>query len=171
MQIRAVRSDELAALQGIERAAGETFRAIGMSEIADDDPLPLDELVRFQEQGMAWAAVDRADKPVAYLIARPVDDTLYVEQVSVDPAHARSGFGRQLLDHASNWAASRALPALTLSTFALVPWNAPYYQRLGFRLINEYALSPGLQEIRTQEESLGLNRWPRVFMRRSVLKT
>jgi hypothetical protein len=40
MDTRAARLDELALLQDIERAAGIGFRAIGMPEIADDEPSP-----------------------------------------------------------------------------------------------------------------------------------
>ena len=45
------------------------------------------------------------------------------------------------------------LPAVTLTTFRDVPWNAPFYARLGFRVIE--ALSPGLQAIRDHERDIG----------------
>lgn len=168
MQNRRVRSEELPSLQDIERAAGEAFRVLGMVEIAEDEPPSVDALRRFQQEGLAWVAADDADVAVAYLIGRPADGCLHIEQVSVHPRHARLGIGGALLDHASGWAQAHAFPALTLSTFAAVPWNAPYYQRLGFRPIAERSLGPGLARIRADEEALGLTRWPRVFMRRSV---
>ncbi len=36
------------------------------------------------------------------------------------------------------------LPALTLTTFAEVPWNAPYYEPCGFRRLAEAEITPGL---------------------------
>jgi len=33
---------------------------------------------------------------------------------------------------ADEWAETKRLAGLTLTTFAEVPWNAPYYDRLGF---------------------------------------
>ncbi|MFG2982117.1 GNAT family N-acetyltransferase [Streptomyces sp. NPDC048258] len=168
MRIRAARLDELPLLQDIERAAGLCFRDIGMPEIADDEPLPLDELARYQRAGLAWVAADDSDAPVAYLIADRVDGGLHVEQVSVHPDSARRGVGRSLLDHLADRAARDGLPALTLTTFTEVPWNAPYYERCGFRLLDEGGLTPGLREIREQEARHGLDRWPRVCMRRAL---
>lgn len=73
--------------------------------------------------------------------------------------------GRALLAHAADRAREEGLTALTLTTFAEVPWNAPYYARLGFRTLAEGDLTPGLREIRAAEAGHGLDRWPRVCMR------
>ncbi|WP_369776966.1 GNAT family N-acetyltransferase [Streptomyces sp. R33] len=166
MRIRAVHTDELPLLQAIERAAGECFRGIGMPEIADDEPLPLDELARYQRAGLAWAAVTEADAPLAYLIADRVDGNLHIEQVSVHPDGARRRIGRSLLDHLAARAAAESIPALTLTTFEDVPWNAPYYARCGFERLADGELSPGLKDIRDREAEHGLDRWPRICMRR-----
>jgi hypothetical protein len=40
MRIRAAKESDLAVMQDIERAAGSSFREIGMPEIAEDEPLP-----------------------------------------------------------------------------------------------------------------------------------
>ncbi|MFJ6215308.1 GNAT family N-acetyltransferase [Streptomyces sp. NPDC092296] len=168
MRIRVGCAGELGGLREIERAAGRWFGEIGMSEIADDEPPSLDELARYQRAGMLWVAVDGADRPVAYLLAEPVDGNLHVEQVSVHPDSARRGVGRALLDHLAAWGAAEGVPALTLTTFAEVPWNAPYYERCGFQRLAEDALTPGLREIRRQEAAHGLDRWPRVCMRRAL---
>ncbi|MGH9060644.1 MAG: GNAT family N-acetyltransferase, partial [Acidimicrobiales bacterium] len=92
----------------------------------------------------------------------------HIEQVSVDPAHAGSGLGRDLIDHASAWAGAHGFAELTLTTFTDVVWNGPYYERLGFRRIPEDRLGPGLAEIRRRESAAGLDRWPRAAMVRSL---
>ncbi|MCX4821429.1 GNAT family N-acetyltransferase [Streptomyces sp. NBC_01142] len=168
MHIRAVQPDELLFLQDIERAAGRCFRDIGMPEIADDEPLPLGELARYQKAGLAWVAANDAHAPIAYLIADLVDGNLHVEQVSVHPDSARRGIGRSLLEHLAVHGAGNGIPALTLTTFTEVPWNAPYYARCGFRPMNETMLTPGLREIREREAAHGLDRWPRACMRRAL---
>ncbi|MER6387207.1 GNAT family N-acetyltransferase [Streptomyces sp. NPDC059382] len=168
MRIRAVRTAELPLLQLIERAAGECFREIDMVEIAEDEPLPLAELARRQRAGAAWVATDGADVPVAYLIADRVDDALHVEQVSVHPDSAHRRIGRALLDFLADRARAEGLAALTLTTFAEVPWNAPYYARCGFRIPSEDSLGPGLRQVRAREAAHGLDRWPRVTMRRDL---
>ncbi|MDA5283635.1 GNAT family N-acetyltransferase [Streptomyces sp. NPDC054904] len=168
MRIRAAVLADLPVCQDIERAAGECFRDIGMPAVADDDPLPLEELARYAGTGLAWVATGPDDRPLAYLIAEPVDGALHVEQVSVHPAGARRGVGRALLEHAALRAAARRDGALTLTTFAAVPWNAPYYLRCGFRILADEELTPGLREIRRQEALHGLDRWPRVCMGRAL---
>ena len=77
-------------------------------------------------------AVDADDRPIAYLVSSVVDGCAHVEQVSVAPAHAHRGLGAALVDHLGAVAAAEGRPALTLTTFRDVPWNAPYYERLGF---------------------------------------
>ena len=137
-------------------------------EVADDEPLPLDELIRYQRAGWIWVAVGGTDRPVAYLLADLVDGNLHVEQVSVHPDSARCGVGRALIEHVADRAASEGISALTLITFIEVPWNAPYYVRCGFRYLDEIELTPGLWAIRRQEAAHGLDRWPRVCMRRDL---
>lgn len=166
--IRSARPPDLSALGDIERAAGAAFRDLGMAAVADADPLSVSELTRFQADGRAWVVADEADAPVAYLLVEVVDGNGHVEQVSVHPDHARQGLGRALLDTVDPWALQRGLPALTLTTYADVPWNAPYYARLGFAVVAEVDLSDGLRRIRRREEASGLAAWPRVVMRRPV---
>ncbi len=57
---------------------------------------------------------------------------------------------------------------MTLTTFTDIPWNAPYYTRLGFRVLDAGELTEGLREIRRAEAAMGLDAWPRVCMRREA---
>jgi GNAT superfamily N-acetyltransferase len=166
--IRTAREDDLPALRDVERAAGAAFHDIGMDAVAEDEPPSLAELAAYQSRGRAWVATDARDQPVAYLLLDVVDDEAHVAQVSVDPAHAGRRLGRRLLATAADWAAARGLDALTLTTFAEVPWNAPYYARLGFRVVPDEQLGPQLRGIRADERARGLDAWPRVSMRRPV---
>ncbi|MEU4423661.1 GNAT family N-acetyltransferase [Actinoplanes sp. NPDC024001] len=163
--IRTARAGEMERLREIEVAAGRSFAAVGMAEIARDEPLPAAELLGYQRDGRAWVVTDGTDRPAAYLIAKWVDGAVHVEQVSVDPAWAGRGFGRRLIEHVAGWARERGAAALTLTTFAEVAWNAPYYERLGFRRLADAELTPGLRAIRAEEAAHGLDRWPRLVMR------
>lgn len=193
MRIRLGVEEDLTRCQQIERAAGEAFRPLGMAAVADDDPPSLEELRRFVKSESLWVATvadeladahapgygaeaagspsaDPTDPPAwntaplcAYLLADPVDGCTHIEQVSVHPAHAGHRIGARLIDHV---AASGPGRPLTLTTFANVPWNAPYYQGLGFRVLAQAEVTLGLRRIREHERRLGLDRWPRVCMRR-----
>ncbi|WP_344944326.1 GNAT family N-acetyltransferase [Sphaerisporangium flaviroseum] len=168
MSIRMASVGELPVLQEIERAAGRSFHDIGMSAIAADEPPSLEVLAGYQHAGRAWVKVGPDDRPVAYLIADVIDGNLHLEQVSVHPASSHRGIGRSLIDHAAAHATAEGLPALTLITFTRVPWNAPYYERCGFWCLDDAELTPGLRALRRHEATLGLDRWPRVCMRRDL---
>ena len=89
-------------------------------------------------------------------------------QVSTRPAQARRGIGADLIEHVAGWARERGSAVLTLTTFVDVPWNGPYYERLGFRALPAETLGAGLAGIRAEEAAHGLDRWPRQAMRRSL---
>ena len=166
--IRAARRDELEALIAIEREAGRAFAAIGMPEVAADDPGSVAELEAFRADGRAWVAVDEADRPIAYLLSAVVDGCAHIEQVSVAPAHARRGLGAALVDHLAAVAGVRGRPAVTLTTFRDVPWNAPYYERLGFTVVEPADQGPELRALVAAEAQRIPGDAPRVAMRRAV---
>ncbi|MEU4131270.1 GNAT family N-acetyltransferase [Streptomyces wuyuanensis] len=168
MRIRPAEPFELPLLQDVERAAGEPFRSLGMTAVADDDPPPLGELERCRKAGGLWVTVTEDGRPAAYLLTEPVDGAAHIEQLSVHPDFARRGLGRELIDHLAALAAAGGRCALTLTTFTEVPWNAPYYARLGFRALGEDELTEGLRNIRRTEAAHGLDRWPRTCMRRPL---
>ncbi|AZM56417.1 GNAT family N-acetyltransferase [Streptomyces sp. WAC 01529] len=171
LPIRPATAAELPALQEIERAAGEAFRALGMDAVADDEPPTTAELERFRRAGRAWVATDGDDAPVAYVLSEPTEHTErteHIEQITVHPSAARRRVGRALIEHLAERARAEGRTALTLTTFADVPWNAPYYARIGFRPLTDAELTPALREIRAHEAELGLDRWPRLCMHRAL---
>ena len=166
--IRQARPDDLPALVDLEIAAAQPFRAIGLDVVADDDPWTVAELAAYADDGRAWVYAGPGDRPVAYLLVDVVDGEAHVEQVSVHPEHARQGLGARLLEVAREWAVEHELPALVLTTYADVPWNGPYYARLGFEVVPPSLLSDGLRAIRAAEAAKGLDERPRVVMRRRL---
>jgi GNAT superfamily N-acetyltransferase len=167
-QIRRAQRDELEALREIERRAGRAFAAIGMREIADDEPPAVAELEAFVAAGHAWVAVDPYHRPVAFLLSGLVDGCAHIEQVSVAPEHAGRRLGAALIDRLDTEAAAEQRPALTLTTFRDVPWNAPYYGRLGFVVLETDEQGPELRARIQRERSSIPTGAPRVAMRRPV---
>ncbi|GAB3534893.1 GNAT family N-acetyltransferase [Arthrobacter tecti] len=164
--IRVARPDDLAHLFEIERTAGAAFRDLDMASVADDEPPSVNVLRAYQSAGRAWVATNDVDEPIAYLVVDVVDEAAHIEQVSVHPNYARQGLGRQLLNAAEAWARQQGLTAMTLTTFIDVPWNGPYYARLGFQVVAENEWAPGQRRIWEHEAAVGLDAWPRAVMRR-----
>lgn len=166
--IRPARPTDVERLRAIERAAGQRFREVGMPDIAAAEPLPADTLVAYAGFGRSWVAVDEDDRAVGYVVVDVVDGCAHVEQVSVDPGHQDRGLGRALLDEVATWARRHGMPAITLTTFSQVPWNRPLYEHLGFAVLADGDVAPGLRAVRDSETEHGLDRVARVCMRRPV---
>lgn len=152
----------------IEDDAAGIFTAIGMAEIDEDPPNDLDTLRAALADNCLWVAVDVNDVPVGFLYARPVEDHLYIQELDVRRSHQRRGIGARLIEAVCRAAADRGQASVTLSTFADVPWNAPYYERLGFRRLAAGDLTAGMRAIEAEEAEFGLDVSRRVFMRRDL---
>jgi hypothetical protein len=63
------------------------------------------------------------------------------------------------------WAEERGYLAVTLTTFRDVPWNMPFYARLGFEEIPAATLTPALRSVLEDEARRGLDPARRVAMR------
>jgi ribosomal protein S18 acetylase RimI-like enzyme len=167
--IRRARRDELERLREIEREAGQAFATIGMPEIAAHEPPPAEALEAFVSAGHAWVAVDTSDRPVGFLLSQTVDGCAHISEVSVAPECARRGLGARLIDHLSADATASRQPALTLTTFRDVPWNAPYYARLGFVVIEAGEQGPELRSMLEREQRSVPSHMIRVAMRRPTV--
>jgi len=171
--VRPARPDDVAAVRRIGVDAGRRFAEIPdprVARCADDPPFEADELLPAIAEGCLWVAVHPArtggDEPVGFLLAVLLDGSLHVEELAVAPAHERAGHGGRLLEAADGAAWSLGRPALTLTTFADVPWNRPYYERRGFRVLDEVDLDDELRRIREDEAGHGLDPATRVVMAR-----
>jgi GNAT superfamily N-acetyltransferase len=74
--------------------------------------------------------VDQDDHPIAFAIVHLLPESVHLHELDVHPDYERQGLGRQLVATVADWARARGATALTLTTFADVPWNGPYYARL-----------------------------------------
>jgi GNAT superfamily N-acetyltransferase len=155
-------------MRAIEVAAGQLFLSVGMPEIAADDPPSVELLEGHIAAGTAWVASMASDgrsSVVGYAIVSGVDGAAHVDQVSVDPPAGRRGIGRLLMAEVGRWAVARGFDRVTLTTFRDVPWNAPYYAKLGFEVVPATDAGPGLRAIVADEAAAGLDPSLRVIMR------
>ena len=161
---RQAHAEDLPHLPEIESAAAQRFRDTEYSALADDSPPDVARFQSWLQGGAIWVAVDAQENVVGFAVAGEVDAQGFLIELDVHPAHGRRGLGRRLIEGVRVWGKERGYEALCLSTFADVDWNAPYYERLGFRIMTEDELGPGLLEIRREEAASGLDVVRRVFM-------
>lgn len=143
------------------------FREFGLDHVADDEPASIEVLARYAAGRRAWVA-DVDGSAVGYILVDEIDGAAHIEQVSVMPHQQGRGLGRALVEQAARWAASQDLSTLTLTTFGHIPWNRPLYEHLGFRVLAEDEIGPGLRAIREAEAAHGLDPTVRVVMRRDL---
>jgi GNAT superfamily N-acetyltransferase len=145
-------------------ATRSQFVAIGYDQVAASSPDSIALLVEYAREGRSWVAVVD-DEVVGYLLVGVLDAAAHVFHVCVHPRHQRQGLGKALIEQAKSWARSVGRPALTLATFYEVPWNGPFFEHLGFRVLNESELGPELKARGEHDVAAGVSPKGQVVMR------
>ena len=107
------------------------------------------------------------DPVVGFAHVLHLDGEAHLEQIAVHPNSMGQGIGSALLEAACVAAEEAGFAEISLTTFADVPWNAPFYAARGFAIVED--LKSHHQELRANEQAMGLDRHgPRVVMSRSL---
>jgi GNAT superfamily N-acetyltransferase len=186
VHIRLALPSDIPHVSSLENASDNLFLSFGMKEIAEIPPIPFESYEKHRVLEQLWVATlppeladGEARESVGFVQVDCYENngvyrTAYVHQISVSPKHSRKGIGKQMLEFVEKWATSRSFEALDLTTFDHVPWNRPYYERLGFKVLTEEELSNGemksvREELKTEREDKLLGQWPRVAMRKIIV--
>lgn len=157
--VRPATADDLARLPELDERAGTIFRIAGY-ELPEFDETSEHEI-------LAVFVID--DPAVGYVQLEERDGQAYIHEIAVIPKSMKKGLGSQLLEHACGWAREQGYSSITLTTYADVPWNGPFYARRGFIEIESTALGPELEATRAHEIEVGLDAvGPRIAMRREL---
>ena len=163
--IARARPKDLAVLPAIELAAARLL--VGHAPESVLNETTSDEVLKTaQRHGHLWVAL-ADDVPVGFAHIEVIESTVaHLEEIDVHPQHGRRGLGTKLVRAICAWAIAAGYHSVTLTTFRDVPWNMPFYARLGFEVIPSEALSPALRSVVQDETRRGLDPTRRVAMRR-----
>ncbi|MCA0979276.1 GNAT family N-acetyltransferase [Qipengyuania flava] len=162
--IRLARAEDADYLPAIETAAGELFKTVdGLAGIAGTQALSAPEQRRLIRKGHCLVA-ESAGTLVGFISTEPFHRELDIREFSVHPDYQRNGIGAILLRAATIDAHNSGFRAITLTTFADVPWNGPFYIRHGFKTVTDLSAHPRLAANIDQEVEDGLPRERRVAM-------
>lgn len=169
MNIRPANTCDIHLLPEIERSSGEIFRQWpGLEWIADDEVQSEEQHKALITNGLALVAEVQGFGIAAFVNGQVTPDALHIWQMAVHRDQQGHGIGRQLIEAVQRSAVDLGINALTLTTFREVPWNEPYYRRLGFITLDSKELCPRLTAILSAEGQAGLPTALRCAMRKAL---
>ena len=157
--VRPAEAVDLPLLRDVEQRAAALYRVSGQ-------PLPEN-----------WSGIADIDEPAAvFVVGRPpfgfvrlveVDAVPNIAVMALVPGRVRGGYGTRLLEAAVAWARASGYAAITVTTYADIAWNAPFFAARGF--VESVEIGPGMAELRDWERAVGLDRvGRRIVMRREL---
>lgn len=163
--IREIAPHDAKELSCVERCAAQAFAAVPELAWLAARTWPERCVPARIPVGECWlAAASPADDIVGFIVARSVERHLHIDEVSVRLDSQRQGIGTALLRRVLKAANELGATGTTLTTWRDVPWNAPWYRRMGFEVIAENDAPDFLKALLSEERAEGLSPPPRVAM-------
>lgn len=171
--VRLARTRDLPHLAAIEDSGVAMFEAV-LGDLTGDvlaSPAPSGEERASQDGFLLVAEPGSGEEPVGFAHVRLLDGHAHLDQLSVRPDHGRRGLGASLVEAACARLSVLGHGSITLLTYADLPWNAPFYARLGFAEVPGDEPRPNHHlALFAEEERLGLARHGRRVLMRRVLR-
>jgi GNAT superfamily N-acetyltransferase len=164
-RVELARATDIEHLAAIERAAVSLFAPGQIPDGLRAEVTPIEELRAAHDAGLLWVARASTGPVVGFAIVDLLAGGPHLEEIDVHPDHGRRGVGRALVEAVLDWAWAAGHRIVTLTTFRDVAWNAPFYERLGFRVLDRSELTAELVAIVGNERARGLDPGRRVVMR------
>ena len=160
------RPHDLRSIGAIELAAARLLAGHAPDAVLDE-VTDVRELRDAQQAGRLWVAIS-GHVPVGFAHADVLETGIaHLLEVDVHPDHGRQGLGTQLVKTVCTWARAEGYESLVLTTFRDVPWNMPFYLKLGFEVVPSAEWSHAMCGIVSAERRRGLDIDRRVVMRRT----
>ncbi len=166
--LRLARPEDASALPAIEAAAAQLFRTDPQLAFLADAPTPDVESYAaiLRKRRSLLASLDGAI--CGFLLCIPLSGELHLQELSVHPRAQRQGIASGLVRAAMIDARNCGTRALTLTTFADLPWNQGFYEKLGFQPVRDLEAHPRLRDILAQDSAKGMPAERRIAMIRFI---
>ena len=170
IHIRLSELKDIPALSKVEKSAAKKFLDIPeLASLANGDVMTHEMHRKAILNKTSWTAQDQqSHEIVGFLSGQEVATEFHLQEVSVRAEYQGRSIGRTLIETALQHVTKKGLLSATLTTFAEVPWNAPFYKKLGFEVIENHGLSARLSNLLLAEASHGLPRDKRCAMRKRL---
>lgn len=160
--IRPAREDDLPALGHIERQSRSVLYGMaGLGKVADLPPTAIDRLRR----GACFVACNYAQTPLGFALAGRLDTDALLECLAILPEFSGGGLGRALIEEIRCWAHQTGGRGVLINTYRDIPWDAPFYARLGFVEVPHRQWSGAMHRLQREANALGHDPSRRLWMR------
>lgn len=170
--VRKAESEDISNIIEIEQSSGNVFSSMPIEFLCSlPEEMPLHSYEFYEEtielDGLFVAELEK--KVVGFICIRNINEelTIHISEFAVDYAYQKRRIGFQLINFVIELAKKRR-KSITLTTFSNVPWNAPFYEKLGFVIMNRSELNERLALLLAQEVEVGLPKEHRCAMRLCV---
>ena len=166
--IRLACPSDLPLLPEIERHAASRFSDFDLADTLAAILTPPTALREGLASQRLWVAQRADGNVIGFALADVVGGQAHLDELDVLPEYGRRGIGSALVETVCHWARRSGFSTITLTTLRHVPWNAPFYERLGFSIVPDERLTHALKELLQAETDSGLPSQHRVAMQRDL---
>jgi GNAT superfamily N-acetyltransferase len=99
------------------------------------------------------------------VLAGRLGSDVFLETLVVVPAFSRAGMGRSLIDAVTGWAREIDAAGVLVSTYRDIPWDAPFYARLGFAEVPLRVWTTQMHRLHREAAAVGHDPARRLWMR------
>lgn len=167
-RVRLAHPDDVTTLPQVEGQAAQVFSTClaqtGLTAEILAQTNSVEDFEQARQAGRLWVAVNPAEQPIGFALVIFLGDYAHLDELDVLPDYGEQGIGSALVAAVCDWAQAAGYAGVTLRTFRDVPWNAPFYQRRGFRIVASSQLSPQHRDLEVAEQQRGLRTDLRVSM-------
>ncbi|MAY18991.1 MAG: GNAT family N-acetyltransferase [Erythrobacteraceae bacterium] len=155
--LRLARPDDADSFPAIEESADHLFKGIAQLEdiAADGSLFDAQGYRRLIAKGHCLVAL-QGERSIGFIATEPFRRELHMWQLAVHEDAQRLGVGSGLVRACMIDARNSGFKAVTLTTFRDLPWNAPFYEGLGFEEVTALDAHPRLANELALEADQGL---------------
>jgi GNAT superfamily N-acetyltransferase len=169
IKIELAGKEHVSAIPAIELAASAMFPETDLPPEIRYRVTEEELLLEAQRDARLWVALTGERTPVGFAMGDVVDGGAHLDEMDVMPEYGRQGIGARLVRTLMEWAQSLGYPALTLITFRHLPWNAPFYEKMGFVSMVTTEIGGELAELLREEGKAGIDVEQRVCMQLKLI--
>jgi ribosomal protein S18 acetylase RimI-like enzyme len=166
--IRGARSTDIPLLEYIERSAAQLFRTVNLESLLDGPTVDPSLLAFMAISNNLWVAVNRWDQPIGFAGGQNIAGNFHIVEISVAQEFQGKGVGKALMATMLDQVRADGYRSITLTTYRYLPWNGPWYSRMGFVEVRATDMGREYLEILEHEAQDGLDVDQRCVMRRSL---